>query len=75
MKQPLKILMQAGKKIIFWTSLILIFIFIIAPFVIRFTPLEFTSNNSLDSFEEFRFSGLPATILLTLFGTLKKRPG
>jgi hypothetical protein len=65
--------MQTSSKIIYWTSLVLIFVFVIVPFVGQFTPLEFTNDNFQDSFEQFRFFGLPIAILLTLFGTLKAK--
>ncbi len=65
--------MQTSSKIIYWTSLVLIFIFVIVPFVGQFTPLEFTNANFQSLFEQFRFFGLPPVILLTLFGTLKAK--
>lgn len=65
--------MNASKKIIYWTSLFLIFVFVFVPFVGQFTPLEFTNDNFQDSFEQVRFFGLPLVILLTLFGTLKSK--
>ena len=65
--------MQTSNKIIYWTSLVLIFIFVIVPFVGQFTPLELTNDNFENSFEQFRFFGLPVVILLTLFGTLKTK--
>ncbi len=65
--------MATSNKIIFRASLILIFIFVIVPFVGQFTPLEFTNDNFQDSFEQVRFFGLPIVILLTLFGTLKTK--
>lgn len=65
--------MQTSSKIIYWTSLTLIFIFVIVPFVGQFTPLEFTDDNFQNLFEQFRFFGLPVVILLTLFGTLKTK--
>jgi len=65
--------MQTGKKIVFWTSLIFIFVFVIVPGVAEFTPLELTNDKFQNSFEEVRFFGLPIAILLTLFGTLKPK--
>jgi hypothetical protein len=65
--------MQTISKIIYWTSLILIFLFVVVPFVGKFTPFEFTNDNFQNSFEQFRFFGLPVVILLTLFGTLKPK--
>jgi hypothetical protein len=65
--------MQTSNKIVYWTSLVLIFGFVIVPFVGQFTPLELTNDNLQDSFEQVRFFGLPIVILLTLFGTLKSK--
>ena len=65
--------MQTSNKIIYWTSFVLIFVFVIVPFVGQFTPLEFTNDSFQDSFEQVRFFGLPIVILLTLFGTLKSK--
>src|SRR5690606_10065784 len=65
--------MQTSNKIIYWTSLVLIFVFVIVPFVGQFTPLEFTNDNFSDLFEQVRFFGLPIVILLTLFGTVKAK--
>lgn len=65
--------MQTGFKIIYWGSLAFIFVFIIVPFAGQFTPLELTSDNFQDLFEQIRFFGLPIAILLTLFGTLKQK--
>ena len=69
----LKTLMQTSRKIIYWTSLVLIFIFVILPFVGQFTPFEISNHNFKSVFEQFRFFGLPVVILLTLFGTLKPK--
>ncbi len=65
--------MQTSNKIIYRTSLFLIFIFVIVPFAGQFTPLEFTNDNFQSLFEQFRFFGLPVIILLTLFGTLQPK--
>jgi len=65
--------MRTSKKIIYWTSLAFIFLFVIVPFVGQFTPLEFTNDNFKTLLEEIRFFGLPIAILLTLFGTLKPK--
>jgi hypothetical protein len=65
--------MQTITRIIYWTSLASIFIFVIVPFIGQFTPLEFTNNNFQDIFEQIRFFGLPIAIILTLFGTLKHK--
>jgi len=65
--------MRTSNKIIYWTSLVLIFIFVIVPFAGQFTPLEFTNDNFQDSFEQLRFFGLPILVLLTLFGTIKRK--
>ena len=65
--------MRTSNKIIYKTSLVLIFIFVIVPFVGQFTPLEFTNDNFQSLFEQFRFFGLPVVILLTLFGSLKPK--
>jgi hypothetical protein len=67
----LKDSMQTFSKIIYWTSLVSIFVFVVVPFIGQFTPLEFTNDDFQDSFEQVRFFGLPIVILLTLFGTLK----
>jgi len=63
--------MRTSSKIIYWTSLTLIFLFVVVPFVGQFTPFEFTNDNFQNAFEQFRFFILPLVILLTLFGTLK----
>ena len=65
--------MQTFSRIIYWTSLVSIFGFVIVPFIGQFTPLEFTDDGFKDKFEHFRFFGLPIVILLTLFGTLKPK--
>ena len=65
--------MQTSNKIIYRTSLVLIFVFVIVPFVGQFTPLEFTGDYFQSLFEGFRFFGLPLVIMLTLFGTLKPK--
>ena len=65
--------MQTSRKIIYWVSLALIFVFVIIPFVGQFTPLEITNHNFQSLFEQLRFFGLPIVILLTLFGTLKPK--
>lgn len=65
--------MQTSRKIIYWVSLALIFVFVIIPFVGQFTPLEITNHNFQSLFEQLRFFGLPIVILLTLFGTIKPK--
>lgn len=65
--------MQLTRKIIYWTSLGLILLFIMVSVLENFTPLEFTNNDYQDLFEEIQFWVLPIAILLTLFGTLKSK--
>jgi hypothetical protein len=60
--------MLLAKRIIFWTSISLLFAFV----ALSLTSIEFTESHTQTSFEEFRLVCLPLAILLTLFGTLKK---
>ena len=63
--------MEIINKIIYWTSLTLIFLFVIVPFVAIFTPFEYTNDELWSQIVRVRFLWLPVLILLTLFGTLK----
>jgi hypothetical protein len=63
--------MKTISKLIYWTSLALILLLVVVPFIGQFTPLEISNESFQDAYLEFRFYGLPIIILLTLFGTIK----
>lgn len=68
--------MRKISRIIFWISLVLIFLFVFLPIIGHFTPFEYTNTRYKLLYEKFRFYGLPIVILFTLFGTLKSgEPG
>jgi hypothetical protein len=66
-------IMQKFSKFIFWTSIILIILLVILPIFGNFTNLEFADDDFETAYDGFRFFLLPISILLTLFGTLKKK--
>jgi hypothetical protein len=65
--------MKVVSNLIFWISILLIFVFVALPIIIDFTSLQFTNDHYKSEYEEIRFYWLPIIILLTLFGTIKKR--
>ena len=64
--------MKVVGKIIFWTSVLLIISFVVLPFIIKISSLEFINDDYTLVYENARFYLLPICILLTLFGTIKK---
>jgi hypothetical protein len=52
---------------------VLIILIVALSIIGYFLPLEFTNERVPDSFEQFRFYALPLLLLLTLFGTLRKK--
>lgn len=65
--------MKVISKLIFWISILLSFVFVALPIIIDFTSLQFTNDHYKSNYEEIRFYLLPIIILLTLFGTIKKK--
>ncbi len=53
-------------------TIILIAVFIVMTVVLLVTPLKFADDNYMERYEAIRFACLPAAIVLTLLGTLKK---
>ena len=59
------------KKIIFFISIVLIIFWVSTPIIGLFIPLEFSNRELESAFEHIRFYGIPISILLTLFGSIK----
>lgn len=65
--------MQGIKKIIFWTALVFIGLTIFTLTVGQILPYEFADYKIMHKFYDIIMQGLPIAILLTLFGTFKRK--
>jgi hypothetical protein len=61
------------KKLVFWLSLAVLFLFLIVPIIGNTLPLELSDDSLKSRFEEIRLFAVPIAILLTLSGTLKRK--
>ncbi len=64
--------MQRLSKIVSWTSIVLLSIWILTPIFGTFLPLEFSNNHYEYIYDSIRFFGIPIAIFLLLLGTIKK---
>jgi hypothetical protein len=64
--------MQRLSKIVSWTSIVLLFIWILTPIFGTFIPLEFSNNHYEYIYDSIRFFGIPIAIFLILVGTIKR---
>lgn len=60
-------------KFIFWLALTIIAISIFTLTIGQIIPIEFKNNTNQSDFYSFIFFGLPISICLTLFGTIKSK--
>ena len=60
-------------KTIFWLTIIFIVSTILVLTIGQSLPIEFKDNNIKNNFYNFIFTALPLSLLLTLFGTIKKK--
>lgn len=65
--------MKRSNKIIYWTSIAVICVFTIIPFLAKFVRLEISNQGFRNVFDQIRFFIFPVAILLTLFGTIKSK--
>lgn len=65
--------MQLIKKIIFWTAIAFIVLTIFSLTIGQILPYEFADYKIMHKFYDIIMQGLPITILLTLFGTIKRK--
>ena len=60
-------------KTIFWLTIIFIVSTILVLTIGQSLPTEFKDNKIKNNFYNFIFTALPLSLLLTLFGTIKKK--
>jgi hypothetical protein len=65
--------MDKIKKIVFWTAIIFIGLWIVIPLIRMTLDLEFASDSIKSDYKEFLFFAIPIAILLTLFGTINPK--
>jgi hypothetical protein len=65
-------MLKATFRILFWSSLVFIFISIWSITIGQALPYEFQNTQLHNTFYYFVFTGTPIAILLTLLGTVKK---
>ena len=65
--------MQVIKKTIFWTAIAFIGLTIFSLTIGQILPYEFADYKIMHKFYDIIMQGLPVAILLTLFGTIKRK--
>tara|TARA_R110002072_G_C7652556_1_gene508851 strand:- start:16 stop:516 length:501 start_codon:yes stop_codon:yes gene_type:complete len=65
--------MNQIKRIIFWTAVVFIGIWLIMPVLRWIMDLEFATDSIKSNYKEFLFFAIPIAILLTLFGTINDK--
>ena len=65
--------MNQINKIVFWTAVVFIGLWLIMPLIRWLMDLEFATNSFKSNYKEFLFFFIPIAILLTLFGTIKNK--
>lgn len=65
--------MNTIKRVVFWTSLVYLGIWIIFPIIRKLFHLEFVSNEMKVDYQKFQFYAVPVAILLTLVWTIKPK--
>ena len=63
--------MNRIKKIIFWTAVVCIGLWLIMPVIRWILDIEFATDSIKSNYKEFMFFVVPIAILLTLLGTIK----
>ena len=65
--------MQRILKTVYWTSILILCLWILTTIFGTFIPLEISNSNFEIIYDRIRFYGIPIAIILTLTGTIKNK--